>query len=677
MKKHEVSRRDFLKGAAAGAAGLAVTGILGACSSGAQETEAATTAATTAAPAETTAPAETQPAQTEAAEYTYADTIAWDAEYDVVVLGIGASGCVAAKTAADAGAGVLIVEKMPEAQSGGNSKVCGQLFAYGYDDPDNALTYYKALAGGRDVPEAMLKTIADGVAGMADTLAKEFEFNSEEFLDWTPIAPINNMSPEYPELPGSEKIGLWTTHQGISDGYLYTNLKQRVLDRSSKIDIWFESPALDLIQDPQSKAVIGVKVSRGGSERNVRALNGVVVCTGGFEDDKEMVQHYLNVINYAPIGGLYNTGDGIKMCQKLGADLWHMTAYEGGFGLGGTSFYVAEGENASQIQVLTQGPLNTGSCILVGTDGHRFLNESEVVRHGHLYENGLWENPKFPEKMFLMFDQTQYELIEAEEAIPERFRGDVKGFDTIAKAAEEMGCKPEQLTETIEDFNSFAKNGKDYACGRAADTMRAFDGSKYYVVQLKSEILNTQGGPKRNENAEILDTEGNPIPHLYSAGEMGGITSEMYQGGTNIAECIIFGQIAGRNAAAAKEALPVYKNAVPVASSPKKLGDETDVGQETGGDYELGDNEYVGTANGMNGAVTVKVTMDGDAIASVEVLEHSETDGIGTLAVDQMPEKFRGLSTAEEIDGVDTVSSATITSKAIQEAVKNALAQVQ
>ncbi len=674
MSNREVSRRDFLKGTAAGAASLAVTGLLGACSS-AQEPEATTAAeTTTAAQQPSTEPAESQqPSE----PYTYADTIGWDAEYDVVVLGIGASGCVAAKTAADEGAGVLIVEKMSEAHSGGNSKVCGQLFAYGNNDPENTLLYYKALTGGRQVPEAMLKTIADGVAGMADNLADAFGFDSSQFMDWTPIAPINHMSPEYPELPGSEKIGLWTTHQGISDSYLYTNLKQRVLDRSSQIDIWFESPAQELIQDPVSKTIIGVKVLRGGSVRNVRAINGVVVCTGGFEDDKEMVQHYLNLIDYAPIGGLYNTGDGIKMCQKAGADLWHMNAYEGGFGLGGTSFYVNEGENASQIQVLTQGPLNTGSCILVGTDGDRFLNESEVVRHGHMYDNGLWVNPHFPEKMFLMFDQTQYELIESEGSIPERFRKDVKGFDTISEAAEAIGCTSQRLTETIEDYNSFAKNGKDYACGRNPEYMRAFDGAKYYVIQLKCEILNTQGGPKRNENAEILDTDGNPIPHLYSAGEMGGITCEMYQGGTNIAECIIFGQIAGRSAAAPKEALPAYENAVPVASSPKKLGDETDAGQQGNTNHETGENEYIGTGTGMNGSVTVKVTMDGDVIGSVEVLEHNETDGIGTLAIDQMTGKFAGLSTAEDIDGVDTVSSATITSKALQEAVKDALSQVK
>ena len=79
--------------------------------------------------------------------------------------------------------------------------------------------------------------------------------------------------------------------------------------------MWYATPGEELIQDPVSGAVIGVKVSRNGEERNVRALNGVCICTGGFENDTQMVQDYLGLIDYAVIGGLYNTGDGIKMAQ--------------------------------------------------------------------------------------------------------------------------------------------------------------------------------------------------------------------------------------------------------------------------------------------------------------------------------------------------------------------------
>ncbi|WP_102341690.1 C-GCAxxG-C-C family (seleno)protein [Galactobacillus timonensis] len=91
----------------------------------------------------------------------------------------------------------------------------------------------------------------------------------------------------------------------------------------------------------------------------------------------------------------------------------------------------------------------------------------------------------------------------------------------------------------------------------------------------------------------------------------------------------------------------------------------------------LADNEYVASAQGMDGDVKVKVTMDNGAISNVEVLEQNETAGIGTKAVDELPSKFVGMSTAEEIDSVDAVSGATITSNAIKEAVKSCLLQVK
>ena len=65
-------------------------------------------------------------------------------------------------------------------------------------------------------------------------------------------------------------------------------------------------------------------------------------------------------------------------------------------------------------------------------------------------------------------------------------------------------------------------------------------------------MYNTQGGPERNEKAEIIDLDGNPIPHLYSAGELGAIWSDAYNGGGNLGECTAFGRIAGANAAEPK-----------------------------------------------------------------------------------------------------------------------------
>ena len=656
----KISRKSFVKGAL----GLGAVGILAGCGSSADSTAAS--ASSTAAPAEKK-------------EFTFADTVRWDAQYDVVVMGMGAAGMVAAKTAADNGAKVVIVEKCEEGKAGGNTKVCGQLFAYANGDKDAAKSYYTALAGGRDIEPEIIDAISEGVANMADILADEFGFNKDEYMDWTGVNVVGTnmgaMSPEYPEMPGHEKMALWTTHAGASDGYLYQGLKQNVTDRVDAIDVWYSSPAKSLIQDPVTKTVVGVTVERDGKEMNIRALNGVCICTGGFECNKEMVQHYLNVINYAARGGQYNTGDGIKMAQAVGADLWHMDCYEGLFGLGSVTYPVEEGIPCDMIATLAQNAVNTGAAILVGTDGDRFVNESETVRHGHLYENGIWENPTFPEKVWYIIDETQKGEIEAAGAMPEEQLAKLTAYDSIGALAEGIGVDKDRLTKTIKNYNSFANNGEDYKCGREAQYMRAFDGKKYYAMYMVSGLLNTQGGPKRSANAEVLDTQGNPIPHLYSAGECGGITVCMYQGGTNIAECITFGRIAGKNAAAAKDALPTY-TVEAVESAPAQPGDIDDlVGEEE--TYETADNQYIGKAQGMDDEIVVRVTVDDGKISQVEVLKQNETEGIGVPATEQLPEKFVGLDTEEAINAVDGISGATITSNALKQAVVNALMQAK
>lgn len=656
----KISRKSFVKGAL----GLGAVGILAGCASSASSTAAS--ASSTAAPAEKK-------------EFTFADTVRWDAQYDVVVMGMGAAGMVAAKTAADNGAKVVIVEKCEEGKAGGNTKVCGQLFAYANGDKDAAKSYYTALAGGRDIEPEIIDAISEGVANMADILADEFGFNKDEYMDWTGVNVVGTnmgaMSPEYPEMPGHEKMALWTTHAGASDGYLYQGLKQNVTDRVDAIDVWYSSPAKSLIQDPVTKTVVGVTVERDGKEMNIRALNGVCICTGGFECNKEMVQHYLNVINYAARGGQYNTGDGIKMAQAVGADLWHMDCYEGLFGLGSVTYPVEEGIPCDMIATLAQNAVNTGAAILVGTDGDRFVNESETVRHGHLYENGIWENPTFPEKVWYIIDETQKGEIEAAGAMPEEQLAKLTAYDSIGALAEGIGVDKDRLTKTIKNYNSFANNGEDYKCGREAQYMRAFDGKKYYAMYMVSGLLNTQGGPKRSANAEVLDTQGNPIPHLYSAGECGGITVCMYQGGTNIAECITFGRIAGKNAAAVKDALPTY-TVEAVESAPAQPGDIDDlVGEEE--TYETADNQYIGKAQGMDDEIVVRVTVDDGKISQVEVLKQNETEGIGVPATEQLPEKFVGLDTEEAINAVDGISGATITSNALKQAVVNALLQAK
>lgn len=134
--------------------------------------------------------------------YTYADTIAWDGEYDVVVIGFGGAGAVSASYAADAGANVLITEKAPEGKEGGNSKVAGQAFG-SVDDYELGLTYHRSLLGDHETPEAVLTTLVKGLHELPETMRNDFGVT--EFFYIPKGGPA---TPEYPEdvFPGGETV---------------------------------------------------------------------------------------------------------------------------------------------------------------------------------------------------------------------------------------------------------------------------------------------------------------------------------------------------------------------------------------------------------------------------------------------------------------------------------------
>ncbi len=475
------------------------------------------------------------------------------------------------------------------------------------------------------------------------------------------------MSPEYPEFTGSENISLNSLNDAFSDGYLWKQFYKLVTDRTENIDVWYESPAVKLIQDPQSKIVLGVEVERGGETLNIRAVNGIVLATGGFEANPEMIADYLGITKYHAIGGLYNTGDGVKMAMEVGADLWHMEAYEGIANLGGSTLAAEPGTRGG---VPTSGPaFTTGSTILVSGSGERFLKEDETSRHGHIKHGDAWINARRPLESYIIWDEASFAHIKDN---PSLSLSTVYEADSVAALATEIGIDPAALEETVTNFNSYATTGYDPEFGRDAANMTAFSGDKYYAAEVVQLIINTQGGPRRNENSEVLDVNGDPIPHLYSAGELGGITAYQYQGGGNIAECVVFGEIAGKNAATVKDELPLYTVAPVESAITHTPGTTTDLVIATV-EVETAENEYLGTSDvGMGGPLTVKVTMDGDSIAAVEVIEQTESEGIADPALDTIPDAIVAAGSTE----VDTIAGATLTSNAIIEAVNDALSKI-
>ncbi|RHW43938.1 hypothetical protein DS832_09730 [Bombilactobacillus bombi] len=133
---------------------------------------------------------------------------------------------------------------------------------------------------------------------------------------------LSAVTEEYPEFSGVHSADMTVVHEGIADAALWKILRQKVVERADKIDVWFNSPALHLIQDAQTKTIIGVQVEHEHVVRNIQAQNGVVLATGGFENNQQMIEDYLQEPYLSPIGTTYNKGAGIKMALEVGADLW-------------------------------------------------------------------------------------------------------------------------------------------------------------------------------------------------------------------------------------------------------------------------------------------------------------------------------------------------------------------
>ena len=489
----------------------------------------------------------------------------YDDSYDVVVVGYGFAGAMAAISAADAGAEkVLLVDSAPEGEEGGNSRFCAQIVVYGQDH-DELRKYYEGLGWHMDQDSDVLDAYVDGIMGVPDIFKRmgvddpciwsEFAATAEGEAgsggnDETDAQKIKRsfgaICPEYPEVEGSDTVDAVTMHPAYFDGAFYP-VVQETVQATDTITVWLESPATHLIQDGATKAITGVVVEHEGSELRIGA-KGVVLACGGFECNQQMIQDHLGCARLAPLGGMHNNGDGIRMAQEVGADLWHMHNYESLGMFGGNQFEVADDERAILMLSARFKPSVKGAMICVAEDGSRFLREDQIDRHGHLYSHGVWRIPNTSYRPWAVFDEAQKAVLEENGHMPTNADEKLVSADDAAGLAELIGADPDILAKTIERFNGYAESGEDIEFGRAPETMRAFEGT-LYALPLQPSVLNTQGGPRRNAKAQVLDTNGEPISGLFSAGECGGVNAFYYQGGGNVAECLVFGKIAGENAA--------------------------------------------------------------------------------------------------------------------------------
>ncbi len=530
--------------------------------------------------------------------------------YDIVIVGTGAAGLSAALSAQANGANVLVVEKAPmvggtTAMSGGCIWAPRHHHAKGMgveDSREAVLDYIRAVApdGWHNREEPLWTAFVDTVPDVI----KFLEGN-------TPTTFIPNRDPDpYAEETGGLAfgrnlsaapirkgiLGAWRdkvreptfdvrlSYEELVDTFFFANPKKWVLRYLPRltwrqlmnmrtrgnalsigllkgcldkgIDIWLDAPARQLIVEDDR--VTGLQVEREGVPTTIAAAKGVILASGGFEWNPEMMaEHFPGPVEWTASPST-NTGDGQRMAEAVGAQLDHM----------------------DQALIMGTTPVNYEGHLQGQPAADYFLPHSMIVnRHGRRFVNekqmnvGLAFAEKDPETgtpahlpAWRIYD-SQF-ASKYPHALPKKtFPGNYFSADTLEELAQQIDVDPAGLVETATRFSDFARQGEDADFGRGASvwdrnrggdpahkpnpTLGTIEQAPFYAMPFKASFLGTKGGPRTNEKGEVLDGHDQPIAGLYAAGNVmaNSFGSKGVGAGTTLGPCLTWGYIAGLNAA--------------------------------------------------------------------------------------------------------------------------------
>jgi len=506
----------------------------------------------------------------------------WDNSADIVVVGFGGAGGVAALNAAKAGVKVIMLEKAPQQYAGGNTSVSGgNIFTP--SPPADAETYLNAMAGPYPIPQDMVTTWAQMISQNFQSLQNIgcSPFQEDTTSELPPavngvayLTAPTSFLPEFAALPGSDCAHELGDGAPPGRGYDYFQDLLAQVNKASGITVMYQTPATGLIQNGQTGEILGVQATSNGKTINVKASRAVILTLGGYENNQQMLRDYCQLSSGGPRGTPYNTGDGIPMVTKVGAALWHMDNISGsGYGMQ---------PDPTQPFMALSAP--AAGYIFIGADGARFVNETISAHHGKIPFNYVanptvtaqttWIPYPAPFPVQIIFDNTTCQagpMSAVPNATPagsgfgwnvvhglytwsqnnsvEISKGWITQANTLQALAPLINRDPTQLSSVVSTYNSYCAAGVDAEFGRSKTTLVPVVNPPFYAMNLVYLMFNTQGGAKRNTLAQVVDNNNNRIPRLYSAGEFGSIYSWEYNGGGNLGETVAFGTIAAQNAA--------------------------------------------------------------------------------------------------------------------------------
>jgi succinate dehydrogenase/fumarate reductase flavoprotein subunit len=533
--------------------------------------------------------------------------------FDVVVLGTGAAALAAAIRASDGGANVGLFEKADTV--GGTSAWSGgmvwipvnpHMAELGIEDSrEEALTYLNSLSHGlidTDLAAALIDAGPEMVTWFEANTPVKFQI-IKDFPDYHPehpgAKPGGGRSLECPLYPFAD-LGAWQDQvtvgpqlsgnitmsetslgRGAPSGVAPEELARRRIRDERGAGLGLIGPLLRACLDRQIEPrtgmravelivddgrVVGVRFETSDGSVDIGARRGVIIATGGFEWDPELVRAFARGPLARSASVPTNTGDGLKMAMRIGAGLANMRE-----AWWVPTIDVPVGDRIAAWQV--NGERTRPHCIMVNKRGQRFTNEAAnynaLGAAFHVIDVSSFDYINHP--AWMVFDRhylTRYGLA--------GFRGDgptpewIIEAPSIAELAAAIDVPVPALEGTVARWNELSARGEDadFGRGRSAHdrwwgdpslgdgpqaTLGPLDTAPFYAVQVYSGVLGTKGGPRTDGNGQVLDVDGRLIAGLYAAGNaMGSVMGMTYGGaGGTLGPALVFGYLAGRHAAEA------------------------------------------------------------------------------------------------------------------------------
>ncbi len=488
-------------------------------------------------------------------------------ETDIVVVGAGGAGMTAALTASDAGKSVLLIESQPAVggnsvkstggmnaaktvyqdenefgESAGVEKTLAAAEAYADNEAITALAakvkeqweaWQAAPMGYFDSTELFALDTLIGGKGLNDPeLVNTLVNNSAaaiEYLDSIGIH-LNNVA----AFGGAsvKRIHRPVNDEGkvVSVGAYTVPLLEKAVAARDNLALMTNLTATKLLVD-ESGAVCGLEAAtQDGYTVTVKA-KAVILATGGFGANLDMVVQYKpDLAGFMTTNAAGIQGQGILMAVEIGADTVDMEQIQ-----------IHPTVQADTASLITEG-LRGDGAILVNANGERFIDEvgtRDVVSAAEIAQPDSFS--------WLVVDQ---KMVDASSVIQGYItRGLMLQGDTYEALANELGIPADAFAATMEKWNGYVADKNDPDFGRTSFA-QPLDTAPYYAVKVTAGIHHTMGGLKIDSQTHVLNKEGQIIPGLFAAGEVtGGVHGGNRLGGNAVADFVVFGRIAGQEAA--------------------------------------------------------------------------------------------------------------------------------